>query len=307
MFDENAKRPFSYEFQIDIYGARGCGTEKCLTAARFHLSDDEFTKTDSKSESGKGTPYNGLQPIGHLVGSPMYLHRPFFLNGDEELYSQKNNTYLTKSNGNGVNIYHAGSYGNDINAADPGSFTVGETNENFKLVDKAWVEGNNNFPAFLDIEGATGITFTSSVSYGFSQSIWECNPKTNAHCKLAAKSQNGAACYEDYGTTYFNALSSADKSALNSLERNEFTYPCSATNLISPKVTAGKIIPTYWFDSTSALHPTKVDPFVEDGALFYKVQVTWITAVAVGELVILLAFYLCLMQPKKTAAIDAET
>lgn len=305
VFDENAKRPFSYQFQVAIYGAKGCGTEKCLSAARFHLSNDEFTRTDSKN--GKGLPYNGLQPIGHLVGSPMYLHRPFYLNGDEELYSQKNNSYLSKSNGNGVKIYHAGSYGNDINAADPGSFTVGGTNENFKLVDKTWVDGNNNFQSFIDIEGATGITTSSNVSYGFSQSIWECNPKTNAHCKLAAKSQKEAACYEDYGTTYFDALSSADKSALNSLERNEFTYPCSATNLISPKVTAGKIIPTYWFDSTSTINPKKMDPLVEDGEKFYSVLVTFLLSVAVGEIAQMLAFWLFLIKPKKTASIGAET
>ena len=303
VFDENSKRPFLYEYQVDIYMAKGCGTEKCLWSARFHLSNDEFTKTGSASENGKGLPYNGLQPLGHLVGSPMYLHRPFYLNGDEELYTQKNNSYLSKSNGNGVNIYHAGSYGNNLNAADPGSFTVGGTNEKFQLVDKTWVDGSN-FQTFIDIEPSTGITTTSNVSFGFSQSIWECNPETNEHCKIAAKSKKQAACYEAYGTSYFNGLSSADKSSLNDLDRNEFTYPCSATNLISPKVTAGKIIPMYWYGSTSTIKATKIDPLVEDGALFYNSNITWIVSIALGELAMLLSFFLFLIKPAKTAAAE---
>jgi len=303
VFDENAKRSFAYEFDQGPF-TKACGSKnKCIGASRFLISEDEFTKTGNTADNGKGLPYNGLQPLGHQVGSPLYMHRPFFLNGDEELYAQKNNSHVFKNDGNGINLYHAASYGSSSASQGPGSFTVGGTNANFKLVDKSWASGNEeNFQAFIDIEPGSGATILSNVSFGFSQSFWECNPGTNERCKLAAKSKGETLCYKDHGNNYFSTFNSSEKSILTGLGRDVYSYPCSANNLFTPQVIAGKVMPMYWYNFISSINPKKVDPLVEDGVGFRKIQATFIVSFFIGEMAILLSAYLLTLKGKKTAA-----
>lgn len=82
--------------------------------------------------------------------------------------------------------------------------------------------------SYIDLEPATGLGIRSNLRFGVSHSLWECDPESNAHCKLAKFSDDSGKCY---GST-----------------EGDFTYPCSASNIFSPDVIGGKIIPSYWVE-----------------------------------------------------------
>jgi hypothetical protein len=149
------------------------------------------------------------------------------MHGDHVLLSQQSNLHVDSVDGNGIKVYRI------LDASsDPGAFAEGSdkyqhlTNITQQLI----IEGDseqNEFESYIDIEPATGLGVRSKIRYGVSHSIWECDPESNEHCKLARYSDASGKCYDSVGA---------------------FTYPCSASNILTPDVIGGKIVPTYWFE-----------------------------------------------------------
>ncbi len=169
-----------------------------------------------------------LTYIGVLTfsSSNSYFHNPFYIHGDSALLSQQNNEHVDAEAGNGLKIYRV-----IDQTSDPGSFSTGSAN--YQLVENTTqqliIEGNqdqNEYESYIDIEPATGLGIRSRIRFGVSHSIWECDPVTNDHCKLARYADDSGKCYDSA----------------------TFSYPCSASNILSPEVVGGKIIPTYWFE-----------------------------------------------------------
>ncbi len=101
----------------------------------------------------------------------------------------------------------------------------------------------------MDVMGATGLGIRSKLRFGVSYSIWECDPETNDHCKLSRHSDGSGKCYGNVGDSIFNNYGNATKKALLVAGgKNDFTYPCSAANVMTPKVVGGKITPMYWYE-----------------------------------------------------------
>ena len=233
-----------------------CGTDTCIVSARLVPNTTAFDFNEFEDD-GSGLPFDGLQPVGHLsgpstTGRPEYLHQPLYVNGDEALYTQQDNTYVDRADGNGIKIYRP----TTSSDTDPGVFTPTATESNYQLVDKAYVDSQRRaLQSHIDIEVATGLGARQRMRFGTSYSIWECDPSTNDKCKLAVNSKGENSCYSTSGTTTFDALSAADKNDLTTLGRSQFTYPCSASNLFTPDVVGGKIIPQYWYEE-STVHAT---------------------------------------------------
>lgn len=229
-----------------------CGTDTCIVSARMIPNVTAFA-FDELEDNGSGLPFSGLQPVGHMsgpatTGRPEYVHEPLFVNGDEALYTQQDNTYADTSDGNGIKIYRPST------SSAPGAFSPTATN--YQLVDKAYVDSQSkDLQSHIDIELATGLGARQRMRFGTSYSIWECDPATNDKCKVPVNSKGGNSCYATTGTTTFGALASADKNDLTTLNRNSFTYPCSAANLLTPNVVGGKIVPQYWYEE-STIHST---------------------------------------------------
>lgn len=218
-----------------------------------------------------------------LIATDRYLHSPYFLDGDQELLSQLNNSYVQRGPGNGIKIYRGSSYGQGINSINPGIFTSEAQTGGYKLVEASWVASDRDlFDTYLDVEPATGLTMEAQLRYGVSLSAWECNPEENSACMLAVKSKGQADCYDMMGQIYFDSLDAATRAYFTSSGRNNFTYPCSAANVLTPKVVAGKIIPTYWFDTSTAATLSDVDKLVAVGKLYRKFQAIFILTVMLG-------------------------
>lgn len=268
-----AKRSFSFAWQNanGLY-PKSCGSKNCINTLRHVQTDSNFMRKDgSLIETGQGLPFNGLVSLGYLSGVPVYLHQPFFLGGDEELYTQLNNSFVQAVPGNGINMYHSNRAYYTYTNTPPRQFVVGSNNSEYQLVNKAWVEKRRtSFETYLDTESATGITLESRVRYGVSYSIWECNPELYPSCLLALKSKGQEHCYSDFGKQFFSSLPSDAKTYLESQARDNFTFPCSAANVFTPNVVGGKILPVYWFSMSTTARPDDVDGLISIGYIWRK-------------------------------------
>jgi len=250
-----------------VQRAKTCGTNECLVAARMKSVDSSFARSDATDAMGRGMPFDGLQPIGHGdgpsdSGRPVYFHQPLYLNGDAELLSQQNNTHVDSAtvSGNGIQIYRPVT----SESSDPGAFVVGDANPNYALVQpSSWASDDGNLRSYFDIEPATGIVARSRMRFGKSYSLWECDPESNSHCQRAQSigDVDGGDCYQSTG----------------------LAHACSSSNVMTPKVIGGKIMPHHWHEEfTTGASKEEVDDlvkFVGDrtrAVLWYRVW--WFTS-----------------------------
>lgn len=252
-----------------------CDEDLCFKLARLLMTP--LNGTSEVQLEGIAMPYAGVQSVGHMKGPsangrPMYVHQPLYYNGDVELLTQQDSSYAEGETGNGIKMYRP-----KDGASDPGAFTVGGTNANYELVDEALLDAKaDHLQSYLDLEPATGLGIRSKLRFGVSYSIWECDPESNDHCKLSRHSDGTGKCYGTVGDDIFTSYANATKKALLvSAGKNDFTYPCSAANVMTPKVVGGKITPMFWYeDARSEVGAEEVEDFKaladEHKALFYK-------------------------------------
>ena len=261
-----AKKSIDFAFEgLRNNGVRNqiCGSDTCIVSARLRPSATAFNVNKAVAD-GTGLPFDGLQPAGHVsgqsvTGRPEYFHQPLFLNGDAKLYTQQNNSYAGRADGNGVKIYRPTS-----TSSAPGAFDPSNTGSNYQLVDKAYVDSQKEvLLSHIDIEVGTGLAARQRMRFGRSYSIWECDPSTNSKCKIAVNSKGADSCYGTAGGATFEAMVAADKNDLKTLGRSNLAYPCSAANLLTPHVVGGKILPMYWYEgSTIHANAAEIDVLV---------------------------------------------
>lgn len=256
VYVSDAKRSVDFVFQgilPNFSRNKICGTDSCVVSARLRPNSTVFSYNETTTD-GTGLPFDGLQPVGHMsgpstTGRPEYFHQPLYIDGDEALYTQQDNSYAERSAaGNGIKIYRP------TTASDPGAFDP--NGSNYKLVDKAHVDSQQTvLQSHIDIEVGSGLGARQRMRFGTSYSIWECDPSTNDKCAFAVNSKGENSCYTTTGSSLFGAKSDTDKNELEILGRNTMTYPCSAANLLTPHVVGGKILPMYWYEE-STIHAT---------------------------------------------------
>lgn len=266
-----------------------CGQDLCIKGTRLLVAKDAFVGVNNGTKlEGIGMPYDGLQSVGHMKGPsssgrPMYVHQPLYYNGDKELLSQQNSSHVEGENGNGLKIYRP-----KDESTDPGAFSVGAANANYELVNETVLESKaDHLQSYLDIEGATGLGVRSKLRFGVSYSIWECDPETNDHCKLSRHSDGSAKCYGTLGDEIFNSYGNATKKALLVANgKNDFTYPCSAANVMTPKVIGGKITPLYWYeDARDEADADKVEDLMTMSQKYYDNSNKFSTVFTLGWII----------------------
>lgn len=228
--------------------------------------------------------------------SNRYVHQPLFLHGDKELLSQQNSSYVEGGSGNGLKIYVPKNH-----SSDPGAFTVGGTNSKYELIDETTLATKEaQLQSHLDLEPATGLGIRSKLRFGVSYSIWECDPESNNNCTLSRQSDGSAKCYHDVGDEIFNNYDSTMKQLLDASGSNDFTYPCSAANVFTPKVVGGKIIPMHWHeDAREEVGKSKVEELSALAKEHYELHhsfawlwfVGWMTWLVLGFGLLLRCFF----------------
>lgn len=307
----SAKKSIDFHFEgvrENFVRNKVCGTDTCIVSARLTPAATTFHATNETD--GAGLPFDGLQPVGHVSGPsingrPEYLHQPLFVGGDEVLYTQQDNSYVERADGNGIKIYRS------LTKSDPGAFNPDATDSNYQLVDKAIVDSQSNaLLSHVDIEVASGLGARQRMRFGTSYSIWECDPSTNDKCKLGMNSQTQYSCYSDTGSAFFNDLAAADRNDLSTLGLNNFTYPCSAANLLTPSVVGGKILPNFWVEeSTIHASTTEIDLLAAYARSYTKSGNTFILTVSLVFVSLFLGFSMllrCLCFEQKASFMETE-
>lgn len=257
-----------------------CDDNICHKVARLLVAADAFTGTADSKLQGIGMPFDGVQSVGHKKGPgssgrPMYVHQPLFFNGDKELLSQQNSSYVEGESGNGLKMYVPKNH-----SSDPGTFSVGGTNDKYELIDETTLSAKEaHIQSHLDMEAATGLGVRSKLRFGVSYSIWECDPESNNNCTLSRHSDGSAKCYHNVGDEIYKNYDSTMKSLLDAKKSNDFTYPCSAANVFTPKVVGGKITPMYWYeDSREEIGKSNVEGFTSLAKEHYVLfdSFTWV-------------------------------
>jgi len=228
-----------------------CGSDPqlCLYISRFKIASSAFQGTNTTRTIGTGLPYNGLQAIGHFDGPssngrPAYINQPNFLAGDSVLFTQQSNAHVDGPSGNGILMYRPKDFG-----SDPGAFVLGESNTNYRVVDKnLTVSLINSLQSYFDLEPSTGLGIRSKLRLGRSYSIWECDPQSNTKCQLDRQLPGKGRCYNSVGASLFTSLNSTMKTLLLATNQTSFSFPCSAANVFSPSVIGGKIMPFFWYE-----------------------------------------------------------
>jgi len=312
VFIPNAKRSVDFVFEgyrEKFVRNKVCGTDTCIVSARLTPNATAF-HTDVTVNDGIGMPFDGLHPIGHTsgpstTGRPEYLPQPLYLDGDETLYTQQDSSYAERADGNGIKIYRP------ITDSDPGVFNPSAPGANYQLVDKAYVDSQNEvIQSHIDIEVASGLGARQRMRFGTSYSIWECDPSTNEKCRVAVNSKGANDCYITTGSSLFDAMATADKDSLTTLSRSNFTYPCSAANLLTPHAVGGKILPMYWYDE-STIHATadEIDLLAAYASSYSQSGNNFILAFSLAYVTSYLGFsmlLLCLCFERKHSFMESE-
>ena len=286
-----------------------CGTDTCIVSARLRPNITTFHTNVTKND-GTGMPFDGLQPVGHIsgpstTGRPEYFHQPLYFDGDETLFTQQDSSHVERNDGNGINIFRPTA------DSDPGVFNPNEPGSNYQLVDKAYVDSQNEaIQSYIDIEVASGLGVRQRMRFGRSYSIWECDPSINEKCRVAVNSRGANDCYIATGSSLFNAAPTADKDGLTTLSRSNYTYPCSAANLLTPHVVGGKILPMYWYDE-STIHVTddEIDLLAAHAASYSQSGKNFILAFSMAYVLSYLGFsmlFLCLCFEQKHSFMEKE-
>lgn len=307
----DAKKAIAFAFEgIRPNGVRNqiCGSGTCIVSARLRPAASTFDFNSAVASDGTGLPFNGLKQVGHLSGSsktgrPEYIHHPLYYWGASALYTQQNNSYAERPDGNGIKIYRP------LTNSAPGAFDA--SGSNYQLVDKTYVDSQKDaLLSHIDIEVGTGLGARQRMRFGKSYSIWECDPAINAKCQRAVKSKGSASCYGTAGATAFDALATADRIDLGVLGRNNMTFPCSAANLLTPHVVGGKILPMYWYEE-STIHATADEiNFLAAYATSYRdAGLTFVTIISLSVITGLIgmsALLLCLFFEQKYDFMNAQ-
>jgi len=307
----SAKKSIDFKFEgmrENFVRNKVCGSDTCIVSARLTPIATTFHATNETD--GAGLPFDGLQPVGHVKGPsingrPEYLHHPLFIGGDELLYTQQNNSYVERADGNGIKIYRS------LTNSDPGAFNP-TNSSNYQLVDKAVADSQrDSLLSHVDIEVATGLGARQRMRFGTSYSIWECDPATNEKCRFAMSSKAQYSCYSKTGADIFSDLGATDRNDLTTLGLNNFTYPCSAANLLTPSIVGGKILPNFWVEeSTIHASKTEIDLLAAYAKSYSKSGNTFILTVGLVFVSLFLGFsmlLLCLCFEQQHTFMSSET
>jgi len=253
-------------------------TVRGVPANRYRASSALLDQTAENQAMGAGVPYAGVQNLAYILGAPTYVSRPLFMFGDPALLTQSSNAdkfmVAPRAAGfeGGIKLYSAYDYKMPHELLDTP-----------RLIDPDFLDENiDYYDTFLDIEPASGKTISAHKRLMASPSVWSCDPARQSSCGLFPAypivADKSGDCYTAY------TASSGQK-----------PYPCSAANILTPRVMADKAIPAFWMDQTATLTQDQADKVATLGQVN---QAAGVFVVVVPILVVLSAGFWWKMRTK---------
>lgn len=206
-----------------------------------------FTDAEHEERQRKGEmPYPNQKNVAHSKGVPIVLGYPNFYKVNEEILTQSDNTARVAPPGSEIQLFRTrDGYGPESAQLENPVRMTTATLEQFA----ADYEGD------MVIEPATGVTLDASVVTMISNFIWQCDPRLDTTCGLVASAYNAAdpLCY-NFG--------------------NGKQMPCSATNVFTPKVHGGKVMPVWWLRSLAIPSDDLVDDLLAVSDTRYALSIS---------------------------------
>jgi hypothetical protein len=228
----------------------------------------EFTAEEHETRQRKGEmPYPNQKNVAHSKGVPIVLGYPNFYKVDEAILSQSDNSARFAPAGSEIHLYRTRN-GYDADAAllaTPARITT-----------ESLTEFGVDYEGDMIIEPASGVTLDASVVTMISNYVWQCDPRLDATCGLVASAYDAGdpLCYNFGGGTQM---------------------PCSVTNVFTPKVHGGKVMPIWWLRSLAIPSEDLVDQLLDVSDTRYALSIS----VLILPLIFFIGFTFAAIQVKK--------
>ena len=177
------------------------------------------TDVEKEAEQKAGQmPMANMENMVYAVeGAPVIMSQPNFYATEQEMLSQSSNIERGSPSQVGVKLYRTrdGYHGASRALAEPEQIT-----------DATWENHANDYAGYLHVEPATGVALEGAIVNMLSTFTWNCNPLKDSTCTFKATAYNASSlmCYGD----------------------GVKMMPCGATNVFTPLVMGGKVLPVYW-------------------------------------------------------------
>lgn len=210
----------------------------------------EFTAAEHEARQRQGEmPYPNQKNVAYSKGLPVVVGYPNFYKVNEAILSQSSNAARFAPDGSEIQLYRTrDGYNADSILLDTPVRMDTDTLETFG----AEYEGD------IMIEPASGFTLDARVVTMVSNYVWQCDPRLDSNCQLMASAYNvsNPQCY-NFGTGT--------------------QLPCSVTNVFTPMVHGGKVMPLLWVRSLAVPSEDLVDILLGVSDTRYALSIAVIT------------------------------
>ena len=206
----------------------------------------EFTDAEIEARQRQGEmPYPNQRNVAYFKGVPVVLGYPNFYKVNEAILSQSSNAARFAPDGSEIQLYRTrDGYDTDAQLLD----------EPARVTTATHAEYETSYSGDIIIEPASGISLDAAVVTMISNYVWQCDPRLDSTCSLMATPYNASdpLCY-NFGTGTH--------------------MPCSVTNVFTPKVHGGKVMPLVWIRSIAVPSADLVDVLLDASDTRYALSI----------------------------------
>lgn len=238
----------------------------------LYLTNYSEAEDEARQVSGE-MPYANLVNMRFKKGAPAISSLPNFLDVDERILSQLDNSERHAADGCGVSLYKTRN----------GYHRYATLQSSPELMTKDSVASERSeFVGRASIEPATGVSLRTRAQNMGSAYTWNCNPQLDPSCGFMASAHNASdpLCY---------------------IFGNGKQMPCGATNVFTPRVHGGKVLPLFW--TRVILEPVASSKILLVMDIRYALAVL---SVIFPVLLVIASAVFCILARKSRAADDVK-
>lgn len=225
-----------------------------------------FTDAEIEARQRDGElPYPNQKNVAYNRGVPVVLGYPNFFKVNEDILSQSSNVARGAPDGSEIQLYRT---------RDGYDTTAALLDSPERITTATLEEFGHEYEGDVVIEPASGIALDAAVVTMVSNYVWQCNPTLDATCQLVASAYDASApqCYINGGVH----------------------MPCSVTNVFTPRVHGGKVMPIGWIRSLAVPSDDLVDTLLGVSDTRYALSF----AVVILPVIFFIGFVYALMEIK---------
>lgn len=232
------------------------------------LISTSFSDAEIEDRQRNGEmPYPNQKNVAYAKGAPVVLGYPNFYKVNSEILSQSSNAPRVAPDGAEIHLFRT----RDGYDQDAQLLSTPE-----RITTASLEEFGQEYEGDIVVEPATGVTLDANVVTMISNYIWQCDPRLDSSCGLVASAYDPSdpLCY---------------------IFGNGKHMPCSSSNVFTPKVHGGKVMPLFWIRSLISSSDKLDDRLVHATDTRYALSI----CVIILPVLFLVGFVLSVIQVRK--------